>query len=266
MLSAVWYYDWEYWNLYHKVTFDGIAKIIHVNEGVIALNWKEDVYSAWKEWAELENHTENLAFLQAMRSTGGDYITSDGSRRVGGTFFLMNGWRLKTWSGPHRLSIDGNVYTEEGDPIYVPHDGNFGVIIEQTLSSLVETVTIDGGGTGGTGGSVVVPSATEIAGAVWDSNAISYVQSGSFGQFMNMIKAMTESTANDVAVMKPKLDTATELIQTLLKYQSNRTKIDQTTKTMTVYEDDGVTVHKVFDLKDFTGTPSITQVAERVPQ
>jgi hypothetical protein len=263
MLSSVWYYDWEYWNLYHKVTFDGIAKIIHVNDGVTALNWKNDVYSAWKEWAELVNH-DNLAFLQAMRSTGGDYITSDGTRRVGGTFFLMNGWRLKTWSGTHRLVIEGNVYTEEGDPIYIPHDGNFGVVIEQTLSSLVETVTTQGAGTGT--GTTVVPTPSEIAGAVWDTNAISYVQSGSFGQFMNMIKAMTESTANDVAIMKPKLDTATALIQTLLKYQSNRTKIDQTAKTMTVYQDDGVTVLKVFDLKDFTGTSSITQVAERVPQ
>lgn len=261
MSSNFWYYDWEYWNLYHKVTFDGIRKLILVNEGVIALNWKEDVYSAWKEWVQLQNHQDNMGYQQAMRSTGGDYITSDGSRRVGGTFFLMNGWRLQTWSGHHRLSIDGNVYTEEGDPIYIPHTGNFGVVIEQTLSSLVETVTATAGGS--EPGSI--PTVNQIVDGVWDRLSVDNVATGTFGAMMSMIKATGDLNFDKLVEANAKIDTATDLVQTLLKYEKNRTKIDQTAKTLTVFDDDGVTPLKVFDLKDFTGAGSITTVAEKVP-
>lgn len=262
MLTAFWGYDWEYWSLYHKVTFDGVAKIIHVNLGVTELDWKLDVYSAWKEWAQLNNHKDNLGYTQAMRSTGGDFITSDGARRVGGTFFLMNGWRLKTWSGSHRLSINGNVYTEEGDPIYIPHDGNFGVVIEQTLSSLVETVTATAGGS--EPGSI--PTVDQIVDGVWDRLSSSHNSSGTFGETISMIKATGDLNFSKLVEANVKLDTASTILQALLKYEKNRTKIDQTAKTMTVFDDDGVTVLKVFDLKDFAGQPSITQVAERVPR
>lgn len=262
MLSSFGYYDWEYWNLYHKVTFDGRNKLILVNEGVTSLDWKADVYSAWKEWVESINHIENMGFQQAMRSTGGDYITEDGSRRVGGTFFLMNGWRLKTWSGSHRLAINGNVYTEEGEPIYIPHDGNFGVVIEQTLSSLVETVTATAGGSDP--GSI--PTVDQIVDGVWDRLSSSHTSSGTFGETISMIKATGDLNFSKLVEANVKLDTASTILQALLKYEKNRTKIDQTAKTMTVFDDDGVTVLKVFDLKDFAGQPSITQVAERAPR
>lgn len=262
MLSAVMYYDWEYWTRYHKVTFDGRKKLILVNEGVTSLDWKVDVYSAWKEWVELINHTENMGFQQAMRSTGGDYITENGSRRVGGTFFLMNGWRLKTWSGSHRLAINGNVYTEEGDPIYIPHDGNFGVVIEQTLSSLVETVTASAGGSDP--GSI--PTVDQIVDGVWDRLSVSHAYSGTFGETLSMIKATGDLNFTKLVEANTKLDSASAILTALLKYEKNRTQINQTEKTMTVFDDDGVTVLQVFDLKDFTGQPSITTVAERTPR
>jgi hypothetical protein len=264
MLSSLWYYDWEYWKSYQKVTFDGTNKLILVNQGITTLNWQEDVYSAWKDWMHWANHN-NLAFQPAMRSVGGDFITADGTRRVGSSYFLMNGWRLRTWQGNHRLTIVGNVYTEESDAIYVPTEGNYSIVIEQTVSALTETVYLQGsstgGGTGGTGA-----SAEEVANEVWNTPATDHLSTGTMGQFINLVKAMTETTANSVATMKTQLNTATQLIQTLMKYEKNRTKIDQQAKTMTVYDDDGVTVLKVFDLKDFAGNPSITEVAERVPK
>ena len=58
-------YDWDYWYLYHKVTFDAANKLILVNAGVTELDWKVDVYSAWKEWVGLNAHTENAAVLPA---------------------------------------------------------------------------------------------------------------------------------------------------------------------------------------------------------
>lgn len=52
---------------------------------------------------------------------------------------------------------------------------------------------------------------------------------------------------------------------TILKYHANRTLIDETAFTLTVFEDDRVTPLIVFDLKDETGTASITSIFERIP-
>lgn len=45
-----------------------------------------------------------------------------------------------------------------------------------------------------------------------------------------------------------------------------RWRIDATTKKLFLYEDDGVTVFKTFDLKDSAGVASVTQVFERDPE
>lgn len=262
MSFGFWVHDWEYWGLYHKVTFDGPNKLIIVNEGETSLDWATDVYSAWKEWMMLNNHMDNPGYLEAIRVIGGDDITSDGSRKVGATFFLRNGWRLRPWQGDYRLVVVGNVYTEEGDPIYVSISGNYKIIIEQTLSQLVQLVTTEGGETI----PVEVPSSAEIADAVWNRMAVNHISTGTFGSYVNMIKATGDLQLTEIYSMKAKIDVIDNLVDTLLKYEANKTKINQTDKTLTVFDDDGITPLKVFDLKNFSGAPSITEIAERDPQ
>lgn len=259
-MIVFWSYDWEYWNLYHKVTFDAENRLILVNDGVTELDWKVDVYSAWKEWMRLENHYENPAVPPALRAIGGDDITSDGSRKVGTTFFLTNGWRLKPWGGDYRLSILGNVYTEEGEPIYVPVDGDYKIVIEQTLSSLVEIVSLDGGSTNPT-----CPTALEIANAVWNQPATDNLGTGTFGMYVNMLRANSDAHTVDLNTIKTQLTIVSDLVATLMKYQKNRTKVDQNSKRLYIYDDDGVTVLKSFNLHDFNGLSSVTQIAERIP-
>lgn len=99
----------------------------------------------------------------------------------------------------------------------------------------------------------------QIVSGVWDEPATDHTASGSFGSLLNQTKANTESTA--VAIT-----TIDGLLQTLLKFERNRTKIDINAKTLTVYDNDKVTPIRVFDLKDSTGASSITEVAERVPR
>ena len=55
------------------------------------------------------------------------------------------------------------------------------------------------------------------------------------------------------------------LLNTLRKYETNRTVVNPTTKTLTVYDDDCTTVLRVFDLLDSTGSPSTIEVCERKP-
>jgi hypothetical protein len=43
-----WYGYWDYWKLYHKVTFDGARRLILINTGEVLLDVQKDIYSAWK--------------------------------------------------------------------------------------------------------------------------------------------------------------------------------------------------------------------------
>lgn len=49
-------------------------------------------------------------------------------------------------------------------------------------------------------------------------------------------------------------------------YDANRSKVDDINKTLTIFKPDGTTVHKEFDLKDNTGSASVTNIFERLPK
>ena len=56
------------------------------------------------------------------------------------------------------------------------------------------------------------------------------------------------------------------VVDEIRKYDKNRTLIDENNFTLTVFDDDGTTPLKVFDLKDENGVASITKIFERIPQ
>lgn len=136
------YGDWDFWANYdpdntnfgnQKVTFDGPNRLILINEGETEIDFREDVYSNWKEWTQAR---DNAKFLPALTVVGGDPLPGD--RILGTTFFLENGWRIRSWEGDHILTITGNVFTREGvDPVRPPL-GDFKVTINFNTSSLVE--------------------------------------------------------------------------------------------------------------------------------
>lgn len=169
------YYD--YWRNYHKVTFDGPNKIIIVNPNVYELDVKIDLYSDWKEWMMGDDGLVNSKFLPAMTAIGGQPLPGD--RFVGSTYFLINGWRIRPWTGDYRLIVNGNLYTEEGENPFLPALGDANVTIVQTVSTLVETIGIDTG-------SSVTPQ--EIAGAVWDETLSDHVSAGTTGEALDKIK------------------------------------------------------------------------------
>jgi uncharacterized protein YoxC len=61
------------------------------------------------------------------------------------------------------------------------------------------------------------------------------------------------------------LEAVKSVVETLQSLALNRTKIDQTANTFTVYAANGTTPMYVFNLKDAVGNPSVTNIAERVP-
>jgi hypothetical protein len=153
-MLGYFYGFWQDWENRHKVTFDGANRLILVNQGVTEIDVKEDLYSDWKEWSVMYDHGK---YEPAMRAVGGDPTV--GGNFLGSTYFLTNGWRLKSWSGEYRLSLTGNLYTNEGEPAFVSADGTRNNIeISYNISTLVEGFGYD------------VPgqySPSELANAVW---------------------------------------------------------------------------------------------------
>ena len=263
---------WQVWDNPMPVTFDGANKLIIVNPGVTTLDFPTDVYSNWKEWL-IQTDNVNTKFAEAIRTTGGDPLP--GGLLLGSSYFLQNGWRMRTWEGNHRLNVIGNVYTQEGENLFVPTHDPHNIEITLTVSALT----------------YAIPPATAVLDDLVTLTANSTVDaiSTEFGPAMANLDAPVSSRATQTSVdtVSTNVDTANTNIQTvstavdsiaitadsalilieeILKYESNRTRIDKTAKTLTIYDDDDITPIRVFDLKDDTGAASIEAVFERLPR
>lgn len=125
------------------------------------------------------------------------------------------------------------------------------------------TMTIDGGAAGLTPQERYKIASNDsfqedISHETWNATATDFIGAGTMGLLQNQ-------TAADAASIKIDVTSALSLITTLLKYETNRTRIDKVAKTLTVYDDDGTSILKVFDLKDSNGLASVTEVCERSP-
>ena len=133
----------EYWNLYHKVTFDGVNKLILINDGVTEIDIQEDIYSAWKEWVLYDN---NARYLKAIDTVGGEPTVA--GQRLDVTYFLINGWKIKPFTGSYKLSIIGNIFDVNGENIIVPADIIDGepnnININTNTSVIVRKVEVEG--------------------------------------------------------------------------------------------------------------------------
>jgi hypothetical protein len=96
-----------------KVQFDGVNREINVLSGTTNLDVQIDLYSEWKRWSAEEN---NLKYLQAFRTFGGDQtIAGQFAPRY---FFLTNGWRIIVSTGVD-LVVGSNLYTDELDSPFI---------------------------------------------------------------------------------------------------------------------------------------------------
>jgi len=127
------YGNYALWELYHKVTFDGLNKHILVNSDVTELDIKEDVYSAWKEWVSSFN--DNAKWDPAIRSTGGDPTV--GSSFSGDIYFLINDWKLLI--DFTKVRVTGVLFSDNFDTAYYAYDLTPQYAVE--VSSIVNTVS-----------------------------------------------------------------------------------------------------------------------------
>ncbi len=227
-----------------KVTFDGPNKLIIVDSGITELDVKLDLYSDWKEWV-LED--SNSSFLPAFSVIGGD-PTGPGTYS-GTTFFVMNGWKIRPHEADHTLIISGNIIGDGGAEILVPTEGGYTVAVQYVFSSLGKGIS-----TSGSSG----PTVSDIVNGMMAAAMASYVSTGTFGKMIN-------DTRTSTADIETVVDNILIMVDEALKYDKNRTRINKAAKTLTVYDDDGTTPLRVFNLLDGTSTPSVTEVLERMP-
>lgn len=133
MLTPIIMYQ-EDWLLYHKVTFDGINKLIIINPNEQQISVKEDIFSSWKEWTRLR---DNAKFLPAVRTIGGDNIGN--GQKAGDTYFTINGWRILTSDS---CTITGIVYSEDfPSPFISPANVK---IVTNSVSNIVQSLGFSG--------------------------------------------------------------------------------------------------------------------------
>lgn len=152
----------EDWLLYHKVAFDGLNKLIIINDNETSVAVKEDIYSSWKEWTMLR---DNSKFLPAIRSIGGDALGS--SQFAGDTYFTVNGWKILV---QNTCQISGVIYSDDfPSPFITPEDTK---IVTNSVSSLVQSLGFSG----------TIDADNElIAKSVWDYLISDIQTSGSVG-------------------------------------------------------------------------------------
>lgn len=113
--------------------FDGENRLILLEENEEVIDVKI-LYYKWKEWSA---HINNIRYPIAFRYVGGDELPTG---RLGLTYFLINGWKIKPYSKDHTLIVNGNLYTDDNSSPFVKADGDVNVLILNKVSNLIDIV------------------------------------------------------------------------------------------------------------------------------
>jgi hypothetical protein len=113
--------------------FNGITKIITFDVSTITV----DVRDLWSRYIEWLLTSDNSKYLLAMRNVGGDPLP--GAKELGISYFMINGWKIKPFEESQVLTVNGNLYSEDGSSPYAPVLGAFNVTILSSVSNLVDS-------------------------------------------------------------------------------------------------------------------------------
>jgi hypothetical protein len=124
----------------HVVQFHGPTKTIWILENVEEVLVKEHLYSDWKEWIAIYDHSK---YLQAFETEGGRPISA--TERLGDSYLLINDWVIRQKNADTPVNIIGNLYAydlagDPKDPYGNDPDGRRS--INSTVSNLVNTIEV----------------------------------------------------------------------------------------------------------------------------
>lgn len=185
----------------------------------------------------LEDDDDGMAFERITRHNTEVTVAGVTYAR---TIEIINNYKLKFEDGQYSVRLTGsnNNFFDIQNNILVQNQ----VQVIPTNSAGLQSVV--------SGSGVTEQDKVDIANEVWSTSATNPVV-GSFGEVLSLIEVDVTNILNVITEVK--------------KYDSNRTKIDENTFTLTVFDDDNTTPIKVFNLKDRNGLASFTEIFERVP-
>jgi hypothetical protein len=121
------------------MVFDGVKKIITLDAD--ASVEVSDIYFSWKSWSM---SSDNTKYPQAFRYVGGDDTTE--GQKLGITFFLINGWKIRPYEKSYILNLSGNIYSDDGESPFINTIGDYNVLIQNTVSNLTTVVEVSTSG------------------------------------------------------------------------------------------------------------------------
>lgn len=142
----------DYWSLEHKVFFDPVKRHIHVYDNTTELDIKKDLYSAMKEWFNIEGRGTRK-FKPPIRVIGGDDTVA--GQTAGDIYFLKEGWRVVY--DPTKVVVTGVLFSDDFDTPWLYSEDITQEVFPALVSSLVTGVDIE---------AVTAPSASTVAAAV----------------------------------------------------------------------------------------------------
>lgn len=181
------------------------------------------------------------------------------------SFFATNGApalgllpTIRVWT----VSKTGDNLIITDEPLIEVGDGFYKYHFDTYDRELDYAIRIDGGSQLNPGERYQVASnesfMDDVTESVWDTPKTNHLQPGTFGEALASVDANVDQLRLDVTAMYA-------LVELLVKYETNRTRIDKDQKTLTVFDDDGVTPLQVFSLFNSEGNPSTDEVCERIP-
>jgi hypothetical protein len=153
------------------ITFDGPSKVITIGyDGDVTNVDAARIYSAWKEWVL----AGNAQYLEAFASSvGGDPL--GGGVSLSGYYFIRNdlGWTLEHAPTDFIIQVNGDLYPADPGTPFLELAPDMYTVTWVFQRSAASYVTDIGG---------AIPTAEDVADAVWDEQLSDHTTSGSAGR------------------------------------------------------------------------------------
>ena len=120
------------------IVFDPAQKRIVLDSASVSA---AEIFSRWEDWIAAG---DNAKYLPAFRQVGGDDL--GGGLSIPAYFFLQNGWRVRPMEAHHTLTLNGNLFTDDGTEPVVATIGSWRVLTRLIVPVQAQTVNIGGGG------------------------------------------------------------------------------------------------------------------------
>lgn len=157
MWTSLAYNNWDYWQLYHKITVDYNSRLIFINKDIVDFDIKVDLYSDLKElWSLDATEYKYSRYKPPVRVIGGDSTIS--GQFAGDIYFMQGNWRVVY--DPTKTKVSGVLFSDDYDTPWL-YSKDLSPIYPAQVASLVTAVapSLEG---------LNIPTANENAKAIWD--------------------------------------------------------------------------------------------------